>query len=281
MDWLTAIILGLVQGLTEFLPISSSAHLRIVGDWLGGDPGATFTAITQLGTETAVIVFFWRDIVRIITAWIGSLTGKVDKHDPDARMGWFIILGSLPIGILGLLLQHVIRDQFRSLWLIAGTLIVFGVILGVADVIGRKAKTLADLNGRDGVIFGFAQALALIPGVSRSGGTITAGRLLGYDRASSARYSFLLAIPAVFLSGLYETYTALKDEAGTGAIQWGPTILATIIAGVVGWAVIKYLLRYLEFGSFLPFVLYRIGLGTLIMILLAFGVMQPYSAIGG
>lgn len=281
MDWLTAIILGLVQGLTEFLPISSSAHLRIVGDWLGGDPGATFTAITQLGTETAVIVFFWRDIVRIITAWIGSLTGKVDKRDPDARMGWYIILGSLPIGILGLLLQHVIRDQFRSLWLIAGTLIVFGVILGVADVIGRKAKTLADLNGRDGVIFGFAQALALIPGVSRSGGTITAGRLLGYDRASSARYSFLLAIPAVFLSGLYETYSALKDEAGTGAIQWGPTILATIIAGVVGWAVIKYLLRYLEFGSFLPFVLYRIGLGTLIMILLAFGVMQPYSTIGG
>lgn len=281
MDWLTAIILGLVQGLTEFLPISSSAHLRIVGDWLGGDPGATFTAITQLGTETAVIVFFWRDIVRIITAWIGSLTGKVDKRDPDARMGWYIILGSLPIGILGLLLQHFIRDQFRSLWLIAGTLIVFGVILGVADVIGRKAKTLADLNGRDGVIFGFAQALALIPGVSRSGGTITAGRLLGYDRASSARYSFLLAIPAVFLSGLYETYSALKDEAGTGAIQWGPTILATIIAGVVGWAVIKYLLRYLEFGSFLPFVLYRIGLGTLIMILLAFGVMQPYSTIGG
>ncbi|CAG7845627.1 Undecaprenyl-diphosphatase [Pseudoclavibacter triregionum] len=281
MDWLTAIILGLVQGLTEFLPISSSAHLRIVGDWLGGDPGATFTAITQLGTETAVIVFFWRDIVRIITAWIGSLTGKVDKRDPDARMGWYIILGSLPIGILGLLLQHFIRDQFRSLWLIAGTLIVFGVILGVADVIGRKAKTLADLNGRDGVIFGFAQALALIPGVSRSGGTITAGRLLGYDRASSARYSFLLAIPAVFLSGLYETYSALKDEAGTSAIQWGPTILATIIAGVVGWAVIKYLLRYLEFGSFLPFVLYRIGLGTLIMILLAFGVMQPYSTIGG
>lgn len=281
MDWLTAIILGLVQGLTEFLPISSSAHLRIVGDWLGGDPGATFTAITQLGTETAVIVFFWRDIVRIITAWIGSLTGKVDKRDPDARMGWYIILGSLPIGILGLLLQHFIRDQFRSLWLIAGTLIVFGVILGVADVIGRKAKTLADLNGRDGVIFGFAQALALIPGVSRSGGTITAGRLLGYDRASSARYSFLLAISAVFLSGLYETYSALKDEAGTGAIQWGPTILATIIAGVVGWAVIKYLLRYLEFGSFLPFVLYRIGLGTLIMILLAFGVMQPYSTIGG
>lgn len=276
MDWLAALVLGLVQGLTEFLPVSSSAHLRIVGEWFGGDPGATFTAITQLGTETAVLVYFWQDIVRIIKKWFGSLRGTVDKRDPDARMGWYIILGSLPIVVLGLLLQDLIREQFRSLWFVGATLVIFGIILGVADALGKKTRTLEDLDTKHGIIYGFAQALALIPGVSRSGGTITAGRLLGYDRASAARYSFLLAIPAVFGSGLHELYSALKDGVSTG-LGWGPTIVATLIAGVVGWLVIKYFMRYIERHSFLPFVLYRIGLGTLILMLLALGVLNPLS----
>lgn len=277
MNWFDAVILGLVQGLTEFLPISSSAHIRIVGEWIGvSDPGATFTAIIQIGTETAVVLYFWKDIVRIISRWFGSLTKKVPRDDPDARMGWLIIVGSIPIVILGVLLQDLIRDQFRSLWIVATTLIVFGVILGLADIFGRNVKQLDDLTWRDGIIYGFAQALALIPGVSRSGGTITAGRLMGYDRPSAARYSFLLAIPAVFGSGLYELYSAFTDEAAI-PIAWGPTIIATIIAFGSGLAIIAFLMKYIQRGSFMPFVLYRIGLGTLIIVLLALGVMDPLS----
>lgn len=277
MGWFEAIILGLVQGLTEFLPISSSAHVRIVGEWIGvADPGATFTAIIQIGTEAAIVVFFWKDIVRIISRWFGALRGTVPKNDPDARMGWLIIVGSVPIVLLGFFLQSLIRDQFRSLWIVATSLIVFGVLLGLADIFGRSEKRLEDLTWRDGIIYGFAQALALIPGVSRSGGTITAGRLMGYDRPSAARYSFLLAIPAVFGSGLYELYSALTDD-GTGGLNWAATLIATVIAFGSGLAVIAFLMRYIEKGSFMPFVLYRIALGTLVIVLLSFGVMDPLA----
>jgi len=274
MDWFQAVILGLVQGLTEFLPISSSAHLRIVGEWIGAhDPGATFTAIIQLGTEAAVVVYFWNDIVRIVSRWFGSLRGRVPKGDPDARMGWLIIIGSVPIVVLGLLLQKFIRHEFRSLWVVAITLIVFGIVLGLADIFGRRQKELEQLGVRDGLVFGAAQALALFPGVSRSGGTITAGRIMGYSRSAAARYSFLLAIPAVFGSGLYELFSALKDD-GTASTPWIPTIIALVVSFGVGWAVIKYLMQYLQKGSFMPFVVYRIALGTLLVILLAFGVMD-------
>ncbi|MBB2956467.1 undecaprenyl-diphosphate phosphatase [Pseudoclavibacter helvolus] len=275
MSWFDAVILGLVQALTEFLPISSSAHIRIVGEWIGvQDPGATFTAIIQLGTEAAVLVYFWGDIKRIITRWFASLRGSVPRNDPDARMGWLIIFGSIPIVVLGFLLQSLIRDQFRSLWIVAFTLIIFGVILGLADIFGKRAKALKDLNTRDGIVYGFAQALALIPGVSRSGGTITAGRIMGYDRPSAARYSFLLAVPAVFGSGFYELVSAFGEAEGAEAPVVG-TIIATIISFVVGLVVIKYLMAYLNKGSFLPFVVYRIALGTLIIILLSFGLMDP------
>ncbi|MDJ1370129.1 undecaprenyl-diphosphate phosphatase [Gulosibacter molinativorax] len=278
MSWFDAIVLAIVQGLTEFLPISSSAHIRIFGELLGiSDPGATFTAIIQIGTELAVLVFFWNDIVRIIKQWIGSLRGKVPKSDPDARMGWFIIIGSVPIVVLGVLLQDVIRSQFRSLWIIATTLIVFGIILGIADVIGRREKTLDKLNAKDGILYGFAQALSLIPGVSRSGGTITAGRLMGYDRPSAARYSFLLAVPAVLGSGGYELYNALTESSDATAVAWGPTILATILSFVIGWVVIKFLMKWVETRSFMPFVIYRIALGTVLFVLLAFGVIDPLS----
>ncbi|NLT26355.1 MAG: undecaprenyl-diphosphate phosphatase [Microbacteriaceae bacterium] len=278
MSWFDAFILAIVQALTEFLPISSSAHIRIVGEWLRiGDPGATFTAIIQIGTELAVVVYFWKDIVRIVRQWFGSLTGRVDRRDPDARMGWWIIIGSVPIVLLGLLLQDLIRTQFRSLWLVATTLIVFGIVLGLADVLGRRAKRLEHLSARDGLLYGFAQALALIPGVSRSGGTITAGRLMGYDRPSAARYAFLLAIPAVLGSGLYELYKSFTDESGVTSIDYGATALATVVSFALGWVVIKFLMKWVETRTFMPFVIYRIALGTLLMILLAFGVMDPLA----
>ncbi len=285
MSWFDAIVLAIVQGLTEFLPISSSAHLRIMGDLLpgGGDPGAAFTAITQIGTEAAVVLYFRKDIWRIIRAWVGALPVGPWKHtvpraDPDARMGWYIIIGSVPIVLLGVILQDVIRTQFRSLWIVATTLIVFGIILGIADVLGKRDKKLDKLTAKDGIIYGFAQALSLIPGVSRSGGTITAGRLMGYDRPSAARYAFLLAIPAVMGSGGYELYNALTESSETTAIAWGPTILATVIAFAVGWIVIKFLMKWVETRSFMPFVIYRIVLGTLLFVLLAFGVIDPLSS---
>ena len=276
MAWFQAFILGLVQGLTEFLPISSSGHISIVGQLLPNttDPGAAFTAITQLGTETAVLLFFWRDIVRIIARWFGSLRGTVDKKDPDARMGWFIILGSIPIGILGLLLQDYIDAEFRSLWITATMLVVFGVFLGIADRIGREQLELKDLTLKHGILYGFAQALALIPGVSRSGGTITAGLLMGYSRQAAARYSFLLAIPAVFLSGLYKLATSISDGFDE-YYSVGPTILATIVAFVVGYLMIGWFLKFVSTHSYGLFVWYRIGVGALVFVLLGTGVLVP------
>ncbi|CAG7602618.1 undecaprenyl-diphosphate phosphatase [Leucobacter soli] len=273
MDFIQAILLGLIQGLTEFLPISSSAHLRIAGELMGlGDTGAAFTAITQIGTELAVIVFFWRDIVRIIGRWCRSLTGGVPRRDPDALMGWWIILGSIPIVLLGLLFQDQIEGAFRSLWIVAATLIGFGLLLGLADRLGRHVHTLDRLDWRHGLIYGFAQALALIPGVSRSGGTITAGLLMGYRREAAARYSFLLAIPAVLGSGLYQLAKALREPAITPMAQ---TMVATGIAFVVALVVIGVFMRYISNHSFLPFVVYRVLLGVVIIVLLATGVLDP------
>jgi undecaprenyl-diphosphatase len=276
VNYLEAAFLGLIQGLTEFLPISSSAHLRIVGEFLPNaeDPGAAFTAITQLGTETAVIIYFWRDIVRIIRAWFASLTGRIPRNDPDARMGWLVIIGSVPIVILGLLFQDQIETVFRSLWLTATTLIVFGLILATADALGRHVRTLDRLGTRHGVIYGFAQALALIPGVSRSGGTITAGLFMGYTREAAARYSFLLAIPAVFGSGLYQLAKSLRDGFGSGPYGLGETAVATVIAFVVGFVIIGWFMRYISSRSYRLFVWYRIGLGAALYVLLGFGVIS-------
>jgi undecaprenyl-diphosphatase len=271
-----AIILGIVQGLTEFLPISSSAHLRLAGELMpgSGDPGAAFTAITQIGTEAAVIVFFWRDIVRIIGSWWGSLTGRVPRSDPDARLGWWIILGSIPIVVLGLLFEQAIDTTFRSLWFIAFTLIAFGVLLGVADRIGKKVRQLDGMTASHGLIYGFAQAMALIPGVSRSGGTITAGLLMGYSREAAARYSFLLAIPAVLGSGGYKWVTSVGDPTGVPML---PTLLATVVAFFVAIVVIGLFMRYITRGSFMPFVVYRVVLGGVLLVLLATGVLSPES----
>lgn len=276
IGWLEAIILGIVQGLTEFLPISSSAHLLVVSQFAGwSDPGAAFTAVTQIGTETAVILYFRHDIARILRAWWRSLSRRGGAAlDADARMGWLVIVGTLPIAVLGLTFASLIETSARNLWLVSGTLIGFGIVLGLADRYGRRDRALTSLRWRDGIILGFGQALALIPGVSRSGATISTGLLLGLTREAAARYAFLLAVPAVLASGLYEA-TKIGDDP---AVSWGPTILATIVAFGVGYAVIAWLLRWLVTRSFAPFVAYRIALGIVLAVLLAAGVLDPTPA---
>jgi undecaprenyl-diphosphatase len=275
-SWLEAIILGVVQGLTEFLPISSSAHLRIASTLMGTgkDPGAAFTAILQLGTETAVLIYFLPDIAHIISSWVKALFGRIPRNDPNAKLGWFIIVGSIPIVVLGLLFQNQIETVFRSLWIVAGTLIVFGILLGVADILGKRVYRLRDMRWGQAAVFGVAQALALVPGVSRSGATIAAGRALGFERPAAARYSFLLALPAVFGSGVYELYKSLKDHSPM-VFDWPQTGVATVVAGVVGFGVIAFLMRYISKGSFIPFVVYRVLLGIAIIVLLVTGVLKP------
>lgn len=283
MTWFDAIFLGLVQGLTEFLPISSSAHLRILGELVGKeDPGAAFTAITQIGTETAVVIVFWKDIVRILSHWWKALpfipvAKRLPSSDPDARMGWMIILGSLPIGILGLLLQDWIDTSFRNLWITVVMLALFGVLLGFVDSKMRQVRTLDRMSWRDAILYGLAQAMALIPGVSRSGGTITMGRALGYTREAAARYSFLLAMPAVFASGLYKVY---KVFSGGDVVAVPQTAVATLIAFLVAWAVIIWFLKLVSTKSYKPFVYYRIGLAIVVAALLLTGVLMPASTAG-
>ena len=274
-----AIFLGALQGLTEFLPISSSAHIRIAGALFGTaeDPGARFTAITQIGTELAVLIFFRNDIKQIISAWFRQITKRPTSSSTeksDARMGWLIIVGSLPIAVLGYTGRDVISNDFRSLWLIASTLIIFGVILGIADKFGNSNRDLSNLSVRDGLLYGFAQSLALVPGVSRSGATIAMGRFLGYSRTAALRYSFLLALPAVFGSGFYELKGAIEQGGDTGTFNIAETLMATGIAFAIGYAVIAWLLKFVSTKSFAPFIIYRIALGSLLLVLLATGVIS-------
>jgi undecaprenyl-diphosphatase len=275
VGWLGALVYGLLQGLTEFLPISSSAHLRIMGALVPGwgDPGAAFTAVIQLGTETADVVYFRNEIWAIIRTWTLSLFRRELRSDIDARMGWYIIVGSLPIGIMGYLFQDTIETALRSLVYVGVTLIAFGIILGIADATARNRRPLTELTFPRALLFGCAQALALIPGVSRSGGTITAGLLMGFTREAALKYSFLLAIPAVFASGFLE----VLDIGDENAPAWGPTILATAVSFVVGYFVVAFLMRYISSHDFRPFVVYRALLGAGVLALLAFGVVTPYA----
>ena len=271
---LEAIFLGIVQGLTEFLPVSSSAHIRILGEFLPSaqDPGATFTAIMQIGTEIAVLIYFRADIARLISAslrWLIIRSELVGEAKSDARLSALILLGSLPIFFLGYFGQEYIRQNFRSLYLIAATLIIFGLLLGVIDHYGRKMKDLDALGARDGIAYGIAQSLALIPGVSRSGATIAMGRALGYKREAALRYSFLLAIPAVLGSGAFELFNSLSKPLNSFSL--GETFVATLTAFTVGYLVISWLMKYVQTKSFMPFVIYRLLLGTLLLILLSTG----------
>lgn len=278
MGWFEALVLGIVQGLTEFLPISSSAHVSIVGQLFGhGDPGAAFTAIIQIGTEVAVVVYFARDIGRIIKAWFGSLFGRVPRNDPDARMGWLVIIGSIPIIILGLLFQNDIEHALRNLWITVAMLAGFGLVIGIIDSLATHRRTLEQLTWGHGILFGLAQSLALIPGVSRSGGTITAGLAMGYRREAATRYSFLLAIPAVLGAGFFQLY---QGATGGANVDWGPTLLAGVVSFLVGLAMIAWFLRFVSTHSFWPFVIYRIVVAAIVAVLLLTGVLDPLGSTG-
>lgn len=265
MNLFEAVILGIVQGLTEFLPISSSAHVQIVQQLLGqssmSKPALTaFIATIQLGTELAVLIYFWKDIVRIAKAFLVSVLRG--QKSADSKLGWLIIFGSLPVVVIGLAFKDLIENQLRNLWVVSFTLIVFGVVLALADRFGKKNQEIESLSTKHGLLFGLGQALAVIPGVSRSGGTISVGLALGYSRRAAARYSFLLAIPAVMASGLYQFAKTYQDlpEADLAA-----TAVGTLVSFVVGYAVIVALLRYLNRGSFMPFVFWRIILGLAVL----------------
>lgn len=271
LSWLQAIVLGISQGLTEFLPISSTAHTLVVSKLLGWpDPGAAFTAVTQIGTELAVVIYFRKDIARILKAWSASIVNSEMRSNAEAKMGWYVIVGTIPISVAGLAFKSSIETTARNLWLVAGALIFMGVLLGIADKYAKHTKIETDLNAKNAILFGFGQALALIPGVSRSGATITAGLAMGFKRDVVARYSFLLAIPAVFASAALTAGDISTDEF----VNWPATIVATIVAFVVGYFVIASLMKYLQTRTFLPFVIYRISLGTLLVILLATGVLS-------
>jgi undecaprenyl-diphosphatase len=264
-----AIVLGIVQGLTEFLPISSSGHLRIVPAFLGwDDPGAAFTAVIQLGTMAAVLLYFRRDLIRIATAWLASLRDRGRRSELDARLGWYLILGTVPIVIFGAAFKHQIENGARDLYLIGTMLIVFGLVLLAAEALSRRDRDITTITRRDAVAVGLAQALALVPGVSRSGATISAGLLLGFDRVSAARFSFLLSVPAVVLSGLYELKDVVNGTA-EGAVGVAPTAVATVLAFITGYASIAFLLRFLTTHTTAVFVGYRVVLGSAVLALAA------------
>ena len=275
MSWVQVLVLSIVQGLTEFLPVSSSGHLRIVSElFWGQDAGASFTAVIQLGTELAVVVFFAKMIWQILTGWF---KGWVDKESrgQDWKMGWFVIVGSIPIGVLGLAGKDLIRDALRNLWITAGMLILFSLVFIVAERVGKKNRGFDELTMKDAIIMGLCQCLALIPGVSRSGGTISGGLFLGLDREVATRFSFLLAIPAVLASGLFSLPDAFDPAAGQAASGM-QLLVGTAVAFVVGYASIAWLLKFVSNHSFEWFAAYRIPVGILVMILLAIGVLQPF-----
>ena len=268
MSALEAIVLGLVQGLTEFLPISSSGHLRIVPALVGWeDPGAAFTAVIQLGTMAAVLLYFRRDLWNIAVAWLRELRLPYRQRSHEANLGWFIVLGTIPIAIFGFIFRDQIESGARDLYLIGSALILFSFVMLAAERVGSRQRQLAELDARDGAFIGVAQALALIPGVSRSGATISAGLFRGFDRAAAARYSFLLSVPAVVLSGLFE----LRDIGEGDTASVAATAIATLVAFVSGYAAIAWLLRYLANHTLGIFVAYRIPLGILVLVLTATG----------
>ena len=271
MNTLEAIVLGFVQGMTEFLPISSSGHLRIVPAFLGWeDPGAGFTAVIQLGTMAAVLIYFRADLWRIASAWLRELRLPYRQRSQDANLGWFIVLGTIPIAIFGVAFGNAIETGARSLYLIGSALILFSLVMVAAERVGTRRREITEMNARDGLFIGLFQALALIPGVSRSGSTISAGLFRGFDRLAAARYSFLLSVPAVVLSGLFE----LRKVGENGSPSAAATVVATLVAFVSGYAAIAWLIRYLGTHTLGVFVVYRVALGTLVLALTGAGLIS-------
>ncbi|MCI0473523.1 MAG: undecaprenyl-diphosphate phosphatase [Ignavibacteria bacterium] len=267
-----AIVYGIIQGLTEFIPISSTAHIRIVPALLNwDDPGAAYTAVIQIGTLIATFVYFKHDILELINGFFRAVKNRSLKDDPYARLSLLIIIGTLPISFFGLTLKKYIEGGFRGLYVISASLIVLAIILFIAEKVTKHRKEFEQISVMDGIIIGFAQAVALIPGSSRSGVTITAGLFCGLRRDTAARFSFLLSIPAIFLSGVYELYSerqALLQENTIGLI------VATVVSGIVGYLSIAFLINYLKTRSNLLFIVYRIVLGIIILVLLYTGVLQ-------
>ena len=274
MSLLQEIVLGVVQGLTEFLPISSTAHLRIVPAFFGWeDPGAAYTAVVQLGTTTAVLIYFRKDLLRIFRAWYPSVFDASRRKEHDAKLGWFIVLGTIPIGVFGLAFQDQIENGARDLYLISVMLIVVGLILLFAERVAKRERDIDRLDARDGVAIGLAQALALVPGTSRSGATIAAGLFRGLTREAAARYSFLLSSPAILLAALLEGVSLVGGHEGEAGSPGGLAV-ATVFAFIVGYASIAFLLRFLANHSTAVFVAYRLGLGALVLALTASGVIS-------
>lgn len=276
MNWLHAILLGIVEGITEFLPVSSTGHLNIVEKLLGyriDDVGMTaFTAVIQVGAILAAVVYFWHDIVRIVTAWCKGLANKKARQDPDYTLGWGVILGSIPVAVIGLLFKDFIEVTARSLWIIAGALIIWSAVMWLADTRTDLDKDMRDVSIKDALVIGLFQALApVFPGISRSGATISAGLFLRFDRVTATRLSFFLGIPALLAAGALEAVTAF-DHISDPSIGWSATIIATVVSGVVAYATIAWLLKFVSSNKFTGFLVYRVALGGVIAALVATGV---------
>jgi undecaprenyl-diphosphatase len=275
MSWLQVVVLSIIQGLTEFLPVSSSGHLAIASKlFFQGDAGASFTAVSQLGTESAVLVYFFRDIVRILKAWFNGLLVKAHRDNPDYRLGWYVIIGSIPIAVLGLLFKDLIRSDVRNLWVIATAMLVFSAVIAAAEYFSRQDRHIGQLTWRDGLFVGIAQCLALVPGVSRSGATISAGLIRGLDRPLSARFGFLLAIPAVFASGIFSLPDAFHPVSEGMSATGAQLAVSVVITFVIGFAAVAWLLRFLTHHAMYWFVGYRVILALTLMVLLATGVVS-------
>jgi undecaprenyl-diphosphatase len=273
MSWLQVVVLAVVQGLTEFLPVSSSGHLAIVSRlFFADDAGASFTAVTQLGTELAVLIYFARDIGRIIVAWFGGLRDSA-RRTADYWLGWWVIIGTIPICVLGLLFKDQIRSGVRNLWIVATALIVFSAVIAAAEYYGKQTRHVEQLTWKDGVVVGLAQCLALVPGVSRSGATISAGLFLGQNRELAARFGFLLAIPAVLASGLFSLPDAFKPVTEGMSATGAQLIVSIVIAFVIGFAAVAWFLKFLVKHGMYWFVAYRVIVGVVVLILLGTGVM--------
>jgi undecaprenyl-diphosphatase len=273
MSWLQVVVLSIVQGFTEFLPVSSSSHLAIVSRvFFTADAGASFTAVSQLGTEAAVIIYFARDIGRILKAWFSGLLVKAHRGNVDYRLGWYVIIGTLPIVVLGVAFKDAIRGEVRNLWVIATAMLVFSAVIAAAEYFGRQTRHLEQLTWRDGLLVGIAQCLALVPGVSRSGSTISAGLFLGLDRELSARFGFLLGIPAVVASGLFSLPDAFHPVTQGMSATGAQLMVSVVIAFVVGFAAIAWLLRFVARHVMYWFVGYRVVLALALMALLTTGV---------
>jgi len=274
MSWLQVVVLSIVQGLTEFLPVSSSAHLAIVSRFFfEDDAGASFTAVSQLGTEAAVVVYFARDIARILTAWLRGIFVPARRDDVDYRMGWYVIIGTIPIAVMGYAFKDTIRSEARNLWVVATAMLVFSAVIAAAEYYGRQDRHEEQLTWRDGLIVGIAQCLALVPGVSRSGATISAGLFLGVDRPLAARFGFLLAIPAVLASGLISLPDAFNPASGGMSATGAQLLVSVVITFVIGLAAVAWLLRFLTRHGMYWFVGYRVILALIVMALLATGTM--------